>query len=96
MNKHYQEIVDEIFGRNFKHRTLRTIFDPLSYEWSETNINKKIEILQIILNSQKITLAQLIQGYKDYYTEELENKKHVISSIEDSLIFIIQNLLCKK
>lgn len=96
MEKHYQEIVDEIFGKNYQHRTLRTVFDPYSNEWSETNINKKTEILQIILTSQKITLAQLIEGYKYYYTEELKNKAHVISSIEDSLICIIQNLICRK
>ncbi len=96
MSKHYQEIVDEIFGRTYKHRTLRTIFDPFSSEWAETDMNKKIEILQIILNSRKISLEQLIEGYKDYYTEELENKRHVITSVEDSLIEILQHLLCKK
>ena len=46
MKKHYQEIVDEIFGSLYRHRTLRTLFDPNSSEWSDTTIEKKLEILK--------------------------------------------------
>lgn len=96
MSKHYQEIVDEIFGRNFQHRTLRTIFDPFSTEWEQTSIDRKVEILRKILNSEKISFATLIASYKEYYTMEIENKKHVLDSLEDSLIIINQYLLCQK
>lgn len=96
MSKHYQDIVDEIFGRNFQHRTLRTIFDPFSSEWEQTSIERKIEILRIILNSEKISLSTLVSSYKYYYSTEIKNKKHVLDSLEDSLIILNQNLLCQK
>ncbi|WP_188442848.1 hypothetical protein [Planktosalinus lacus] len=93
--KHYQEIVDEIFGSYYKHRTLRTLFDPNSNEWNHTTIEEKLEILKKILDSNKITLKELILGYKNFYTFELANKEHVLSSLEDSLIIILQNTLNK-
>ena len=62
MKKHYQEIVDEIFGSLYRHRTLRTLFDPNSSEWSDTTIEKKLEILKTILDSKKIDLTQLVYG----------------------------------
>ena len=51
MGKHYQEIVDEIFGSYYQHRTLRTLFDPYSHEWNDTTIEKKLIILKKILDS---------------------------------------------
>ena len=93
MKKHYQEVVDEIFGSLYKHRTLRTLFDPNSSEWNETTIEKKIEILNTILKSDKITFQQLILGYKHFYSIELSNKSHVINSLEDGLIILLENSL---
>lgn len=91
MEKHYQEIVDEIFGSLYKHRTLRTLFDPSSSEWNDTTIEKKIDILKKILNSKKISLDNLILGYKHFYSKELANKGHVLNSLEDGLIILLQN-----
>ncbi len=96
MSKHYQDIVDEVFCENYPHRTLRTVFDPFSSEWTETNMDKKVEILKKIVESGKTTVPDLIDDYCDYYTNELANKKHVVSSIEGALATIIQHLLCKK
>ena len=48
MNKHYQEIVKKIFGSYYKHRTLKTLFEPNSSEWIETTLNQKLEILKQI------------------------------------------------
>ena len=62
--KHYQEIVDEIFGSLYKHRTLRTLFDPNSSEWNETTIEKKLEILKKILEIIKFLLNSLFQVIK--------------------------------
>jgi hypothetical protein len=93
--KHYQEIVDEIFGSYYKHRTLRTLFDPNSNEWNHTTVKKKLELLNEILDSEKITLQELILGYKKFYTYELANKEHVLNSLEDSLIILLQNTLIK-
>jgi hypothetical protein len=35
MKEHYQDVVDEVFGFMYRHRTLRTLFDPCSSEWEE-------------------------------------------------------------
>ena len=94
MNKHYQEIVDEVFGTSFyQHRTLRTCFDPLSSEWSETTIEKKVEIIKKIITSEKITLDRLIFGYKYYYKHELSNKGYVADSVENALIILLNKLI---
>jgi len=59
-------------------------------------MDKKVEILKKIIDSGKISLSELIDGYREFYTYELQNKKHVVSSIEDALTAITQYLLCKK
>jgi hypothetical protein len=71
MAKHYQEIVDEVFGSYYRHRTLRTLFDPNSNEWTETTINEKLEILKTLLDSNKIDLDETLIGYKHFYQKEL-------------------------
>ena len=79
MTKEYQTIIDELFGAYYKHRTLRTVFDPYSSEWNDTTVDEKINILKKILDSKKITLNELISSYKIFYTENLTNKKHVVA-----------------
>ena len=93
MKKHYQEIVDEIFGDYFKHRTLRTLFDPNSSEWNDTTVEKKLEILKTILDSGKISLWELILRYKLFYTHELENKGHVVDSLEEGLVVLLSRVM---
>ncbi len=93
MNKHYQEIVDEIFGPIYKHRTLRTLFDPYSSEWDNTTIEQKLKILKTILDSKKISFEDLIASYKNFYKNELSNKVHVLTSLEDGLLILLQNFL---
>jgi len=95
MTNHYQEIVDEIFGSKYKHRTLRTLFDPYSTEWKETTIEEKYQILKRILDSKKISLWELILRYKVFYTVELSNKKHVIDSLEEGLAVLLQRAMEK-
>lgn len=53
MKEHYQDIVDEVFGSMYKHRTLRTLFDPNSSEWDETTVEKKLEILKKIISQRQ-------------------------------------------
>lgn len=93
MEKDYQLIIDKLFGNNYKHRTLRTVFDPYSTEWSDTKIDEKIAILKKILDSKEMSLKELINSYKIYYTESLANKQYVVDSIEDSLIILTEKLL---
>jgi len=85
MNRHYQEIVDEVFGTRYKHRTLRTLFDQDAHEWSETTIEEKKDILNKILGSNKISFQQVITGYTNFYLFELENKGNAVNSLSKSI-----------
>ena len=93
MARHYQEIVDEIFGSFYKHRTLRTLFNPGSFEWDQTTLDEKIIILKRILDSNKISLNNLLAGYKFFYSVELKNNSHVLNSLEDGLIILLESAL---
>ena len=93
MTKHYQDIVDEVFGSMYRHRTLRTLFDPNSSEWDETTIDKKLEILKKLLHSNKATLDKILNGYKHFYRHELANKGHVLNSLQDGLTILLTNSL---
>ncbi len=89
---HYQQQLDKIFGKGslWKHRTLRTVFDPFSSEYDNTTIDKKLEILKTIKDND-IDFDVLIQEYKDFYLEE--NKPNVIKSLEDGLRILLVNSL---
>lgn len=92
---HYQEKIDKIFakGNLWKHRTLRTLFDPYSSEYGHTAMDKKVEILQTIIDN-KISLAELIREYKDFYREE--NKRNVVDAVEDGLTNLLAKTLTKE
>jgi hypothetical protein len=89
---HYQEQLDKIFGKGslWKHRTLRTVFDPFSSEYDKTSIDEKLEILKKSKESG-LELSEIIDGYKTFYIEE--NKPNVINSIEDGLKLLLENSL---
>ena len=95
MKNDYQSLVDELFGSNYKHRTLRTIFDPYSSEWTETTTDEKVKILKKILGSNKMTLQELLLSYKKFYTDTLTNKKHVVDSIEIALTLLLEKAVLK-
>jgi len=95
MENNYQSLMDELFGSNYKHRTLRTVFDPYSNEWHETNIVEKKLILKKILASKKITLNELIRSYKLYHLYEATYIKNVAESVEDSLIILLEDSIQK-
>jgi tyrosine-protein phosphatase YwqE len=90
MQKHYQEVVDEIFGSTYRHRTLRTIFDSKSYEWHETTVEEKLEILKKLIESRKISLEEITLGYKIFYQTEIANKRQVINTLQDALIILLK------
>lgn len=87
---HYQQKLDEIFGKGslWKHRTLRTLFDPLSSEYNQTTMEKKIEILRTI-RENGIDLTELLYEYKEFYTEE--NKIHVVDVADEGLEILLRN-----
>jgi 2-oxoglutarate dehydrogenase complex dehydrogenase (E1) component-like enzyme len=93
MGSDYQTLVDELFGSNYRHRTLRTVFDPYSTEWTETSIDEKVNILKKILSSKRTTLQDLILSYKKFYTDSLTNKKHVVDSVENALTILLEKAL---
>ncbi|SEG51650.1 hypothetical protein [Algoriphagus boritolerans] len=86
---HYQEKLDKIFGKGslWKHRTLRTLFDPNSSEYNQTTMDKKLEILNTI-RENKIDLNELLDEYKEFYTEE--NKIHVVDVADEGLEILLK------
>lgn len=85
---HYQQKIDKIFGKGslWKHRTLRTLFDPYSGEYNQTSMDKKIEILNTI-RENKIDLNELLDEYKEFYIEE--DKPHVVDVADGGLELLI-------
>ena len=86
---HYQEKVDKIFGKGslWKHRTLRTLFDPNSSEYNQTTMDKKLEILKKIKENE-IDLTDLLNDYKEFYKEE--NKIHVVDIADEGLEILLK------
>ncbi len=91
----YEARMDKIFikGSFWKHRTLRTIFDPPSFEWSETTMVKKIEILEKIVDAGE-DLDKLIYEYKRRYNDQ--NRKDITSEVEGALAVLLQYKLKNK
>ena len=85
----YQRKLDKIFGKGslWKHRTLRTLFDPNSSEYNQTTMEKKLEILQTIKDNN-IDLSELLNDYKEFYTEE--NKIHVVDVADEGLEILLK------
>ncbi|WP_276975857.1 hypothetical protein [Flavobacterium filum] len=88
---HYQQRIDNIFAKGdlWKHRTLRTLFDPHSSEYNQTTMERKLEILQTIKDNG-IDLVNLLDEYKEFYTEE--NKIHVVDVAEEGLKILEKQL----
>lgn len=86
---HYQQKLDKIFGKGslWKHRTLRTLFDPNSSEYNQTPMDKKLEILNTI-RENKIDLNELLDEYKEFYKEE--NKIHVVDVADEGLEILLK------
>ena len=91
----YQQKLDDIFGNGklWKHRTMRTVFDPYSAEYNQTSIKKKLEIVKII-TSNNIEITDLIREYKTFYRKE--NKQNVIDSLEEGILILFSNLLSEE
>ena len=89
---HYQQKMDNIFAKGsiWKHRTLRTLFDPFSSEYEQTTLDKKVEILKVIIENN-LNLTSIIKEYKQFYLEE--NKQHVVNSVEDGLTNLLSRTL---
>lgn len=64
---HYQQLIDQIFAKGdlWKHRTLRTLFDPHASEYSKTTPEQKAKIMSKILTSD-IPFEILVDQYKTF------------------------------
>ena len=82
--------VDKLFRPMYAHRTLRTIFDPDASEWDNTSIEKKVEILEVILQSG-YPLSCWINDYLGYY--KALKKSYVESSLPRALEILKENSL---
>ena len=89
---HYQEKVDELLNNNLSsNRTLRTIFDCLSHEWEQTSFEQK-EALILKLYCSDHQLEFYIEGYKDFYCNDLANKAYVVESLGKSIRMLVLNV----
>jgi hypothetical protein len=90
----YEARLDRIFakGHLWQHRTFRTVLDPFSSEWNETTFDKKIEILEKVVQSG-INLKFIIKDYKRCYIEQ--NRRDISIAVETALITLLQHKLKK-
>jgi hypothetical protein len=90
-NMHYTTRMDQIMGFSlYRHRTLRTLFDCHSTEWELTSMDKKLLILELLIDSS-YSLNLWISDYKEYFEEDLVGKKHVTQSLGNSLRLLYKN-----
>jgi hypothetical protein len=90
----YEEQLDKIFanGRLWKHRTFRTVLDPLSHEYSQTTMDQKINFLKTLINSN-VDLSSFIMDYKIRYSEL--DRRDIAVETEKALLIIVEHLLKK-
>lgn len=91
--KHLHERMNEIFSKsiNWKHRTLRTVFDPYSSEWEDTSMDEKTSILKKILENGE-NLEMIALEYKQFYQKEI-NKPDVAKDFDKGLMRIVEYIL---
>lgn len=65
----FQERMDTLFssGGPWVHRTLRTLFDPASQEWSETTAEEKIRIVKKLIGNGE-GIYPLALEYRESYS----------------------------
>ena len=86
---HYQSRMDKIMGFIYKHRTLRTLFDYASAEWMQTSTEKKLLLVELLLDSGYV-LQYWIADYKNFYEEESIHKAHVTATLDASLVYLYE------
>lgn len=92
---HYQKLVDEIFAKGdlWKHRTLRTVFDSNSTEYSKTSPEQKAKIMSKILTAD-FPFEILVDQYKQFYREL--GKPYVAKDFEKGLLALIDKKLMEE
>lgn len=88
---HYQEKVDEIFKSMHRHRTLRSLFDCLSHEWESTTFEQKEILLLKLFNSNK-SIEFYIEGFQNFYRNEVAHKAYAANYVPQSLRLLVLNV----
>lgn len=88
---HYQEKTDEIFKHLHQYRTLRTLFDCLSYEWESTTFEQKEKLLLQLFNSDK-SIEFYIEGFQNFYRNEVAHKAYAANYVPQSLRLLVLNV----
>ena len=88
--KNYEVRMDSLFGNGsmWRHRTLRTLFDPYSQEWKSTDLGQKIQMLKSITSSGE-SLLSLIYQFKDKYDQK--DRRDISSSVDLALATILEH-----
>ena len=90
----YEHEMDKIFATHgyatWEHRTLRTLFDPASQEWTETSMDEKVGILKKIVEA-KVDLWVLILKYQERYSEQ--NRKDIANDALMGVSMLLQHVL---
>jgi hypothetical protein len=91
----YEERMDDLFGEGsmWRHRTLRTLFDPYSQEWKGTDFGQKIQMLKTITSSGE-SLPGLVSQFKDRY--DGNGRSDVSSSVEFALATMLEHQLANR
>ena len=88
---HYQDHADLLFGSTLghRHRTLRTLFDNMSAEWKQTTMDEKEAIFDKLISSGR-PLVSWLDGYINFYTNEIPNKSHVLLDLPNTLLSLLE------
>ncbi len=91
----YEYRLDRIFSKGglWKHRTFRTVLDPLSSEYAATSMGEKVEILRKMKAAGE-ELEYFVRDYKMQYFEK--NRKDIANSADAGLAKVIEYLLENK
>jgi hypothetical protein len=88
---HYSERVDKIMGFSlYRHRTLRTLFDCHSSEWDHTSMDKKLMLLELLMDND-YPMQNWISDYKDFFTLDLIGKGYVVDALPRSLVIMYKS-----
>ena len=91
----YEQILDKHFGRGtlWKHRTFRTVLDPLSSEYDQTDMKQKVAYLKTLVDNG-VNLEYLVFDYKQRYIEQ--NRRDIANEADAALARIVEFLLKEK
>ncbi len=89
----YKEIFEEIFGEGFPYVNLRTLLDPYSSDWGETTMEDKLDMIKQIVESEKISILDILQDYPFDNQEHCEDEEYIHFATEKGLRILLKAML---